>query len=426
MTSAAVDPTSASVLYISVAGWKAGILRSGDGGRSWVAAASGLPPGSEVTQVIAAGSPTIVYAIVDGRVFRSEDSGFSWEPAGSGLPPVSRLSASAVSDSIIYADDQRAPFVFTRTLFRSADAGRTWIPVLSRPSIPLVAVDPREANRLYVATEEGLSVSEDGGATWHVTSLPLSPAGPMVTSGVGSIAVDPGQGTLYATSYTCFASRFTTTCANALYRSLDTGSTFVRVSSKPSSGSQTTVLAVDSTSAVYDAGEVSRDAGATWSLTGLRSAFYAASFSSSLVLTATNPFASEESLLSSTDQGRTWSALIVPGCSNPLADELGRGLCLGGRFATTVSVSTPTGPRGGVSRKGTDDAGFFWFFSDNNLELAVKVVDGRPVNGKYWVFVAALTDLEYDLTVIDTLTGVIWLRHNPAGRLASLADTEAF
>ena len=28
--------------------------------------------------------------------------------------------------------------------------------------------------------------------------------------------------------------------------------------------------------------------------------------------------------------------------------------------------------------------GYFWFFDPANVELAVKVLDGRPINGKFW------------------------------------------
>jgi hypothetical protein len=74
----------------------------------------------------------------------------------------------------------------------------------------------------------------------------------------------------------------------------------------------------------------------------------------------------------------------------------------------------------------TTDTGYFWFFSPNNVELVIKVLDGRALNGHFWVFGAALTDVEYDVTVTDTATGAAWTRHNPAGRLASFADTTAF
>src|SRR5450432_3426635 len=58
-------------------------------------------------------------------------------------------------------------------------------------------------------------------------------------------------------------------------------------------------------------------------------------------------------------------------------------LCLnGGRFAVDVvwkDFQANTG--GGHAIPVTADTGYFWFFSSSNVELVVKVVDGRPLNG---------------------------------------------
>jgi hypothetical protein len=56
----------------------------------------------------------------------------------------------------------------------------------------------------------------------------------------------------------------------------------------------------------------------------------------------------------------------------------------------------------------------------------VKVVDGRAVNGKWWVFYGALSNVEYTVTVTDTQTGAVKTYFNPQGQLASFADTTAF
>lgn len=74
----------------------------------------------------------------------------------------------------------------------------------------------------------------------------------------------------------------------------------------------------------------------------------------------------------------------------------------------------------------TDDTGFFWFFDEENLELGVKVLDGRAINGAFWVYFGALSDLEYTLTVIDTTNGDVKVYRNPAGSLVGGTDTQAF
>jgi hypothetical protein len=74
----------------------------------------------------------------------------------------------------------------------------------------------------------------------------------------------------------------------------------------------------------------------------------------------------------------------------------------------------------------SSDTGYFWFFSSSNVELVVKVLDGRAVNGHFWVFYGALSDVEYTITVADTQTGRYRTYTNANGNLASVADTTAF
>jgi len=107
----------------------------------------------------------------------------------------------------------------------------------------------------------------------------------------------------------------------------------------------------------------------------------------------------------------------------------GTALCLnGGRFRVEAAWRVPTtGAAGNAAAVPlTADTGYFWFFSANNIELVVKVVDGRPVNGKYWVFYGALSNVEYAITVTDTLTGIAKVYTNPNGQQSSVADTTAF
>jgi hypothetical protein len=98
-----------------------------------------------------------------------------------------------------------------------------------------------------------------------------------------------------------------------------------------------------------------------------------------------------------------------------------------GRFAVAVAWQDFSGRQGGGTTVPlTSDTGAFWFFDPTNIELVVKVLDGRAVNGKFWVFYGALSDVDYTLTVTDTATGAIKTYHNPAGQQASVADTSAF
>jgi hypothetical protein len=103
-------------------------------------------------------------------------------------------------------------------------------------------------------------------------------------------------------------------------------------------------------------------------------------------------------------------------------------LCLvGGRFTVSVAWATTDGRTGsGQAVSLTDDTGYFWFFDAANVELVVKVLDARGVNGHFWVFYGALSNVRYTITVEDTTDGSRRVYQNPQGTMASAADTSAF
>src|SRR6185503_976329 len=103
-------------------------------------------------------------------------------------------------------------------------------------------------------------------------------------------------------------------------------------------------------------------------------------------------------------------------------------LCLrGGRFAVEASWKDFAGNTDvGTAVPLTADTGWFWFFGPDNVEVMLKVLDGRPLNGKHWVFYGALSSVEYTLRVTDTQTGAVRTYSNPSGNLASVADIGAF
>ena len=104
-------------------------------------------------------------------------------------------------------------------------------------------------------------------------------------------------------------------------------------------------------------------------------------------------------------------------------------LCLGedGRFRVEVQWTDFVGQQGiGTKVVESGDSGLFWFFDDANWEMLVKVVDGCGFNDHHWVFAAATTNVQYTLTVTDTLRGVEAVYRNPLGVSAdAITDTEA-
>ena len=128
--------------------------------------------------------------------------------------------------------------------------------------------------------------------------------------------------------------------------------------------------------------------------------------------------------------GGNFLARISPG-SDALAPCVAgpAALCLkDGRFRVTVSWRVPSQGRSGAGQAVSlgSESGYFWFYSAGTIELAVKIVDGRAFNDRFWFFCGGLTDAEYTMEVTDTLTGASKTYFNPAGRVSSVADTSAF
>lgn len=98
-----------------------------------------------------------------------------------------------------------------------------------------------------------------------------------------------------------------------------------------------------------------------------------------------------------------------------------------GRFRIQVEWQDPIGGGSGSGRAipDTEQSGGFWFFEPDNTELRVKVIDGREVNGHFWFFAGALSNVGYRITVTDQRTGISRTYDNPPGQLGSLADTRA-
>jgi len=132
--------------------------------------------------------------------------------------------------------------------------------------------------------------------------------------------------------------------------------------------------------------------------------------------------------------GRAVEETRRPAVSRP-AEKLspcvpsGDTLCVNkGRFAVTTHWTTAEGQSGGgAAVQLTSDTGYFWFFSQNNVEIVVKVLDGCGVTGHFWVFAGGLTNVEVEMTVTDTQTGAVRTYRNPQGTaLLPIQDTVAF
>lgn len=104
------------------------------------------------------------------------------------------------------------------------------------------------------------------------------------------------------------------------------------------------------------------------------------------------------------------SSVSVGSC---LPDE--KTLCLdGGRFAVTAQWTTLQHNGDGHPLPLTDTSGAFWFFSGDNVEVTVKIVDACSFNPPaFWLFASGGTNVRVDLSVTDLRRNVTQHYINP-------------
>ena len=127
---------------------------------------------------------TYYFGAVGGGVWKTNDAGRTWKPIFD-AQPVASIGAIAVAPSdanVIFVGsgeaDMRSSISVGNGMYKSTDAGKTWkqIGLSDSRQIARILVDPRDANRVFVAAlghaygpnqERGVFRSKDGGAHWQ-------------------------------------------------------------------------------------------------------------------------------------------------------------------------------------------------------------------------------------------------------------------
>ncbi len=400
----ALDPRYPHI-FAAAGGQDYTLFKSNDGGVTWLPLVT-LP---ELATAISLdpNSPDIVYAVTASHLYRSADAGGTWPEIGAGLS-INSLAFNSLAAGTVYAGTSTGFFV-------STDHGSTWAPsgseLAGRPVGPIATTS---SGRFYaVADGQVLWTSDDSGLSWSVVHE-------FPNAGLQSlVAPDSDPDTVYVSESCCggVGTGSTPPAVVPVWKSEDGGGTWSEVF-HTEGGAWAIALDPQDASAVYMGGYagVFRSANGGTSWTAINEGLPGPVFS--LALQGSKLFAGTASGVFELD-------LAFPQSCQPD----GRTLCLNdGRFRVSAAFAlSPSGPVFEAQAEPlTGDTGYFWFFDDANVELVVKVLDGRPVNGHFWVFYGALSSVEYEITVTDTQTGAVQTYHNSRGQLASVADTSAF
>ncbi|MDX2165957.1 MAG: hypothetical protein SF182_02800 [Deltaproteobacteria bacterium] len=232
------------------------VLRSSDGGGSWLPVTSMSPPAPVIALAVDPNEPSQLLAATGSReyfagdgVYSSADGGTTWRSDRAGLDAtcVSDLAAASGDDTVVYAALSQS----TLPLQVSSDGGSHWraaTPPMAWPSFPALAIDPRDPHVAYAAAHvDGLFVTRDAGASWSRQ--------PIDRDALSDVAVDAADGALY-----------TVGPSGWLSKSTDGGATFTPLLRGNSVAIQVEVDAGGSGvyALSYDTLHVSHDGGRSW------------------------------------------------------------------------------------------------------------------------------------------------------------------
>lgn len=183
------------VLYVAGAG--IGVLRSSDGGRTWVAKNVGLPSHEVVTLTSHADQPKTLYVDVSGHgIFRSQDAGGHWRLMDAG--PRGKLRQLIHSNM---PGSMQTGWFFAATakgIARSMDCFCGWRDAGElRHAMTAVAYDPQQPKQVYAATSAGLFVSADGGEQWSRQQSPGPDISALLVTPMGTLYAAVGKGELF-------------------------------------------------------------------------------------------------------------------------------------------------------------------------------------------------------------------------------------
>jgi photosystem II stability/assembly factor-like uncharacterized protein len=186
----AFDPSNAQTVYAVLwaarqAPWEiggsfqtagSGLVKSTDGGSTWQPLTGGLPTIAEglgrIGIAIAPSDPRRMYALVDadskhGGVYRSDDAGATWQR----INHEERVWGRGGDFAGVRVDpkDKDVIYIANTSTYRSMDAGASFTAIKGAPGgddYHTVWINPDDPSIILLASDQGATVSLNGGETW--------------------------------------------------------------------------------------------------------------------------------------------------------------------------------------------------------------------------------------------------------------------
>src|SRR5580700_342288 len=189
-TDLAFDPTNPQIVYAvlwssrrppwttgaPLEGHTGGLFKSTDGGDTWKPLSKGLPTNEQglgrIGIGIAPNDPNRIYALVDaqpdlGGLFRSDDAGESWQRVNN----EERIWGRGFDFAWVRVapDNHDTIYICNTSTYRSTDAGVNFTAIKGAPGgddYHTVWINPENPQIILLASDQGATISVNGGATW--------------------------------------------------------------------------------------------------------------------------------------------------------------------------------------------------------------------------------------------------------------------
>ena len=373
----AVDPTNTDTLYES------SNFKSVDGGKTWITLPSPIPYSSlfdsvlvDETGVVWTGGHGPWSGGIGPRVSRSVDGGITWTDLSGNLPALTSracevydlaLSPTHPGTLVVALYDGGAASGFYRTI----DWGAHWYRIGG----------PQEA---FAVAFAGANSETLVGGTLHGGVVTIDANPPAAPSSIADVSPSTGSmegGTLVLISGSGF-----------------TPYSWVEIGGRPTT---------DFT--FFDASTIR-----------VRTTAHTVGLGDVVVRNADGGIAAKASAFGF----ENWAG---PSVSSPAPCDPGQGLCLeNGRFLAIVSRRNSTIVPSSHPVTLSQKSGYFWFDYSPSVDVVIKILDGRTLDGHYWIHWSVLSDEAVSIMIIDRLDLKTFFLDKPAGGAAAGIDKTTF